>query len=154
VTFDDSTLRALRVVHVLAAILFVGNVIVTGVWSAILFQQRARLDFRHAARAIVITDWIFTFGGAILLTASGITIAIGRGYPILETRWIRDAMVGLSLSTTIWLVILIPAQRRMRRLAPEQDAELTRVYQRWNLAGWLAAVPLLWSLWNMVYKPA
>lgn len=151
--FSDSVLRALRTVHVLAAILFVGNVIVTGVWSALLFQQRKALDFRFAARAIVVTDWVFTFGGAVLLVASGVTMAVGRGYPMWETRWIREAMFGLLGSTTIWVLVLIPAQRRMLRLGSDQDDELRRVYQRWNIGGWIAAVPLLWSLWCMTYKP-
>ncbi|MDZ7631077.1 MAG: DUF2269 family protein [Gemmatimonadaceae bacterium] len=150
----DATLRALKVVHVLAAILFVGNVIVTGVWSAIMFRQRARADFRVAARAIVITDWVFTLGGAMLLIASGVGLAIGRGYPMWETRWTREAILALGLSTAIWLTVLVPAQRRLLQLAPDADAELSRVYQRWNITGWLATIPLGWSLWCMVYKPA
>ncbi len=150
----DGTMQILRMVHVLAAILFVGNVIVTGVWSALLFQSRGTLDFRHAARAIVITDWAFTLGGAMLLVGSGVALSIGRGYPMWGTPWIRNAMIGLGLSTTIWLVVLVPAQRRMRRLGPDDDAQLVRTYQLWNVTGWLAAVPLLWSLWNMVNKPS
>jgi uncharacterized membrane protein len=151
--FTESTLRWLKYAHVLASILFAGNVIVTGVWTAILFPKRTAFDFRFAARAIVITDWIFTFGGAVVLVASGIALALGRGLPIWDTRWIRQALIGLSLSTLIWVLLLIPAQRAMLRLTPDQDAALVRVYRRWNFAGWIAAVPLLWSLWNMTYKP-
>ncbi len=151
---SDTVLRALRTVHVLSAILFVGNVIVTGVWTALLFPQRRSFDFRIAARAIVVTDWVFTLGGAVVLVATGVTIAVGRGYPIWQTFWIRGAILGLLGSTTVWVLVLIPAQRRMLRLGAEQDDELRRVYQRWNVAGWLAAVPLLWSLWCMTYKPA
>ena len=150
---SETVLRAFRTLHVLAAILFVGNVIVTGVWSALLFQQRRTFDFRIAARAIVVTDWVFTVGGAVLLVASGVTIAIGRGYPMWETRWIRGAMLGLLASTMIWVLVLIPAQHRMLRLGSDQAEAQRRVYQRWNVAGWIAVVPLLWSLWCMTYKP-
>ncbi len=152
-TISATAFGILRMLHVLAAILFVGNVIVTGVWAAIMFRQRARTDFRVAARAIVITDWTFTLGGAALLVVSGIVLAAARGYPLWQTRWIRGAMIGLGLSTALWLLILVPAQRRMLRLGPEADAELRRVYGRWNAIGWLAALPLLWSLWCMVNKP-
>ncbi len=151
---SDSALRALKVLHVLAAILFVGNVIVTGVWSALMYRERRHADFRLAARAIVVTDWVFTLGGAILLVSTGVVLAVGRGFPMWETRWIREAMIGLLLSTAVWLVVLVPAQRQLLRIAPEQEVLLQRTYQRWNGAGWLAAVPLLWSLWCMVYKPA
>ncbi len=152
-TISASALGVLKWLHVLAAIVFVGNVIVTGVWSAIMFRQRERSDFRIAARAIVVTDWIFTFGGAALLVVSGILLAIGRGYPVWETRWIRDAMIGLGLATALWLLVLVPAQGRMLQLGPDSDLELRQVYRRWNAAGWLATVPLIWSLWNMVNKP-
>jgi uncharacterized membrane protein len=150
---SETTLQMLRMVHVFAAILFVGNVIVTGVWSALLFGMRAQIDFRHAARGIVVTDWVFTAGGAALLVTSGVALAIGRGYPMWTTPWIRNAMIGLAVSTALWLVVLVPAQRRMRRLGPADDAELARTYHRWNVTGWLAVVPVLWSLWNMVNKP-
>ncbi len=152
-TISAAALAALKWLHVLAAILFVGNVIVTGVWSAVMFRQRVGSDFRAAARAIVLTDWIFTLGGAALLVASGVMLAAGRGYPLWDTRWIRDAMIGLGLSTALWLLVLVPAQRRMLQLGPHSDLELRRVYGRWNVVGWLATVPLLWSLWSMVNKP-
>ena len=150
---SDAVLRLLRTAHVLSAMLFVGNVIVTGVWSALLFQQRQSFDFRIAARAIVVTDWVFTLGGAMLMVATGVTLAVGRGYPMWETAWIRGAVLGLLASTTIWVLVLIPAQRRMLRLDAEQDDELQRVFRRWNVAGWIAVVPLMWSLWCMTDKP-
>ncbi len=80
----------------------------------------------------LVTDWVFTFGGAMLLVLSGVTIAIGRGYPMWETRWIREAIIGSVASTTIWVLLLIPAQRRMLRLDAEHDSELRRVFRRWN----------------------
>jgi uncharacterized membrane protein len=152
-TLPDEALRALKVAHVLAAVLFLGNVIVTGVWSAILFQRRAVVDFRITARAIVITDWAFTFGGAVLLVATCVVLAVGRGYPIWETRWIREAMIGLGIATVVWLTMLVPAQRAMSRLPADAESRMSALYQRWNAIGFLAVVPLLWSLWCMVYKP-
>ena len=153
ITLSEPLLRGLKVAHVLAAILFTGNVIVTGVWAAILFPRRGQFDFRLAARAIVITDWVFTLGGAIALVTTGVLLAIGRGFPIWGTFWIRQAVIGLALSTTIWLVVLVPAQRQMVRLSPAEDAALVRVYRRWNATGWLAAIPLLWALYCMTWKP-
>lgn len=149
----ESTLRLLKVLHVLGAILFLGNVIVTGVWSAILFRHRGTVDFRIAARAIVLTDWVFTLGGAVLLVTAGVTLAIGRGLPMWETRWIRDAVIGLAIATAVWLIVLVPAQRRMLSLEPGSEVEVRPVYRRWTIAGWLAVLPLLWALWAMVFKP-
>jgi uncharacterized membrane protein len=151
--FAEPVLRAMKTIHVVAAVLFTGNVIVTGVWAALFFRARRQSDFRIAARAIVLTDWLFTVGGAAFLVTTGVLLAVARGYPIWGTRWIREAVIGLVLSTVLWLVILVPAQRRMVRLDPAQDDELREVFRRWNVAGWLATVPLLWALWSMTYKP-
>lgn len=143
----------LKFTHVLAAVLFVGNVVVTGIWTAICFRARATHPFALAARAIVVTDWIFTLGGGAVLVVSGVALAVGRGLPIWGTPWIRQALVALVVATTAWLVFLVPAQRAMLHLPSDNDAVLTRVYRRWNLIGWASTLPLLFAIWCMVAKP-
>lgn len=146
-------LSALKTLHVLAAVVFVGNVVVTGVWTAVYFRARAALDFRVAARAIVLTDWIFTFGGGAVLVLSGVGLALGRGFPLWDTPWIRQAIVALGVSTAAWLIVLVPAQRVMLRATPDNPAVLTHAYHRWNITGWAATVPLVYAVWCMVAKP-
>ena len=152
---SSTLLSSLKALHVVAAILFVGNVIVTGIWTAIFFRARLTHDFRVAARAIVFTDWLFTVGGGALLTITGVSLAMGRGYPVWGTSWIRQAIVALGISTVMWLVLLVPAQRIMLRAVSNdaEDARLVRAYARWNVAGWTATVPLLYAVWCMVAKP-
>jgi uncharacterized membrane protein len=152
---SSTLLSSLKALHVLAAILFVGNVIVTGIWTAIFFRARHTHDFRVAARAIVLTDWLFTVGGGALLTITGVSLAIGRGYALWGTPWIRQAMVALAISTVMWLVLLVPAQRIMLRpsFGDADDARLVRAYSRWNVAGWTATAPLIYAVWCMVAKP-
>ena len=153
---SPTVLSSLKALHVLAAILFVGNVIVTGIWAAIFFRARRTHDFSIAARAIVFTDWIFTVGGGAMLTITGVSLAVGRGYPVWGTPWIRQAIIALVLSTIMWLVLLVPAQRIMLHVVANvaDEARLVRAYSRWNLAGWTATVPLLYAVWCMVAKPA
>jgi uncharacterized membrane protein len=144
----------LKTAHVLGAILFVGNVIVTGIWSAIFWRARQTHDFQRAARAIVITDWWFTVGGGALLTTSGVTLALLRGLPLWSTLWIRLGLLALGVSTLLWLMILVPAQRTMvRHTGDADDASLVRAYARWNLWGWTATAPLVFAVWCMVAKP-
>ena len=150
----------LKTAHVLGAMLFVGNVIVTGIWSAILFRARHTHDFRVAARAIIVTDWAFTVGGGALLTTSGVWLAMHRGLPIWGTPWIRSAMIALALSTALWLIVLVPAQRTMHAVrqpaaayAGATDAILESAFMRWTVAGWLATAPLVYAVWCMVTKP-
>jgi uncharacterized membrane protein len=147
----DFPASLLKTAHILSAIVFVGNVIVTGVWSAIFFRARATHDFSRAARAIVITDWLFTVGGGAALTVSGVLLALGRGLPLWSTTWIRHAVIALVISTLVWLAVLVPAQRIMTHT---RDAdELARAYTRWNITGWIATIPLVYAVWCMVAKP-
>jgi uncharacterized membrane protein len=143
---------SLKTIHVLAAILFVGNVIVTGVWAQMSYNARRSTDFLLAARAIVVTDWWFSVGAGSVMVQSGIWLAFGRGLPIWGTPWIRQAIVALALSTVLWLVIVVPAQRTMKRVARD-PAALDSAYRRWGVAGWTATVPLVYAVWCMVAKP-
>jgi len=147
----------LKTVHVVAAVLFLGNVVVTGVWAAVCFRARATHDFRLAARAIVVTDWLFTLGGAVVLVSSGIALAVARGLPLWDTPWIRNAVVALVISTLAWLIVLVPAQREMLHLDITNDVasdqRLVRAFRRWNITGWAATVPLIYAIWCMVAKP-
>lgn len=147
---SPSLLATLKTLHVIAAVLFVGNVIVTGVWAAIMFRARASHPFHVAARAIVITDWIFTLGGGALLVMTGVGLAMGRQFPIWGTPWIRHALIALMISTAAWLLVLVPAQRQMLRA---DHATLPRAFHRWNITGWCATAPLLYAIWCMVAKP-
>jgi uncharacterized membrane protein len=142
----------LKTIHVLAAILFVGNVIVTGIWAQMSYNARKSSDFLLAARAIVVTDWWFSVGAGSVLVQSGIWLAYFRGTPIWGTPWIRQAILALSGSTLLWLLVVVPAQRVMKRSSHDEVA-LSAAFRRWGIAGWVATVPLVYAVWCMVAKP-
>ncbi len=138
-----------RFLHVLGVVLMLGNVIVTGVWAELLWRWDGAPRFRSVARAIWWTDIAFTIGGSALLTTFGVLRARALGLPLWDTPWIRHGLVGLGVSTAIWLVVLLPAQRAM---LADDPAVVRRALQRWRVWGWLAVAPLLWALWAMVTK--
>ena len=146
---DPSIWRAL---HILGAVLLVGNVIVTGFWAAFLYAQRSGVPFRPVARAILWTDLLFTIGGASLLTFTGIQLILARGYPFWETPWLVKGVGSLALATLLWLAVLVPDQFRLERLAADDVAGLRRVFLRWSVVGWLSTALLVNALWVMVRK--
>jgi uncharacterized membrane protein len=146
---DVSTWRAL---HVLGAVLLVGNVTVTGFWAAFLYAQRTALPFRPVARAILWTDLIFTVGGATLLTFSGIQLILTTQVPFWDTPWLLKGVSSLGLATLLWLVVLIPDQFRLERMAPEDTAGLRKIFLRWSVVGWTSTAILFYGLWAMVRK--
>jgi len=140
----------LRALHVTGAVLLLGNVTVTGFWATFLYRARHRVPFRPAARAILLTDLIFTLGGGALLTITGILLAMRRGYSLAEATWLRQGIGALAIATLLWALVLLPYQFRMERLDPSDDPALRRVFVRWSIVGWVATLVLFYGLWVMV----
>jgi uncharacterized membrane protein len=146
---EYSTWKAL---HVAGAILLLGNVTVTGVWSAYLYRhwRAGTVPFRPVARAIIWTDLIFTVTGGALLTFTGIQLGLASEFSFLKTGWLFRGILSLALSTLIWLVVLLPDQFRLERAT--EAAVIRRLFLRWSVFGWLSTVLLYVGLWSMVKR--
>jgi uncharacterized membrane protein len=145
-------LAVLRALHVLGAVLLLGNVTITGFWATYLYRSRTQVPFRPVARAIMWTDLVFTVLGGTVLTVSGILLALRQGYRVMDTPWLLKGIVALGVSTLLWLGILLPDQIRLERLPPGADDELRRLFRRWSVVGWAATLVLFYGLWTMVTK--
>lgn len=139
--------------HVAGAILLLGNVTVTGVWSAYLYRhwRAGTIPFRPVARAILWTDLVFTVAGGALLTFTGIQLGLASEFSFLETGWLLRGILALGLSTLIWLIVLLPDQFRLERAT--EAAVIRRLFLRWSLFGWLSTLLLYYGLWSMVRRP-
>lgn len=142
----------LKTLHVLGAVLLLGNVVVTGFWALFLWRVRDAVPFRPVARAIMWADYLFTIAGGTLLTMTGIMMTQRAGFRPLETPWLLKGMVALGVSMLVWAVLLLPDQWRMERLGPDDDARLRRIFLRWSVVGWADTALLFYGLWVMVQK--
>ena len=61
-------------------------------------------------------------------------------------------VASLGLATLLWLVVLIPDQFRLERMAADDSAGLRRVFLRWSVVGWVSTAILFHGLWVMVRK--
>jgi uncharacterized membrane protein len=144
-----------KALHVIGAVLMVGNVTVTGVWTILLWRDRAERTPRHIARGILWTDLLFTFLGGALMTIAGIMM-VRQGYPTGAWRqvpWLVQGIEMLGISTAIWLALLIPDQVRMERCPDNQLTRFRKLYLRWSLIGWVATAFLFRGIWVMTTKP-
>lgn len=146
-----SEIPLLRTLHVLGAVLLLGNVIVTGLWAALLWRERAGFSYRRVARVILWADLAFTVLGGTLLTMTGIMLVIGGGYDWRTTPWILHGILALGAGTLIWLVVLVPDQFRMARWQ-DDDPRYVGAFRRWTIVGWGTTLLLLFGLWAMVSK--
>lgn len=148
----DSAYSIFKTLHVLGAILLLGNVTVTGVWSLYLYRcwREGTMPFRPLARAILWTDLIFTCGGGALLTFTGIQLALRMRLPFPETRWLMEGIGALAIATLLWLVVLLPDQLRMERT--QDPVRLRQLFRRWSVVGWGSTAILFFGLWAMVSR--
>lgn len=141
-----------KTLHVLSAVLLLGNVTVTGFWAYFLYRQRRQAGFHAIARGIMLSDIIFTLVGGAGLTVTGILMVRAQQVPILDTPWLRRGVLMLAISSIVWLVLLLPDQLRMERLDQSDERGMRRLFTRWSVLGWASTVLLFVGLWSMVMK--
>ncbi len=148
-----------KIIHMLGIVLFLGNIIVTGVWKAFADRTGKAEVIAFAQRLVTLTDWVFTLVGAILILIGGYGMAAVAGYDLKETSWLVWAQGVFIASGVIWVVILIPVQIRQARLAHgfENGGAIPESYWRlnrqWYFWGVLATIIPLANLYVMVAKP-
>mgnify|MGYP001182239694 FL=1 len=152
------TYLALKSLHILGVVLFVGNIIVTGWWKVMADRTRHPAIVAFAQRQVTLTDWIFTFGGSSLVVVGAYANVYLHDLP-LDAPWLVWGQAMFFLSGLLWVAILIPLQIRLARLArgfagggaiPDEYWRLNRV---WLWVGILATVLPAANLYFMVFKP-
>jgi len=151
----------LKLVHILAVVMFIGN-IVTGVfWHKHAQRTRDPRLIAHAMDGVIRSDRLFTMPGVLLIIASGVFAAIRGGFPILGTGWILWTLVLFAISGLVFMIRLAPMQRQMRAHAQAgaaggnfDFAAYCRLSRRWDAWASVATVTPLAGLALMVLKPA
>jgi uncharacterized membrane protein len=148
-----------KIAHILGVVLFLGNIIVTGVWKVFADRTKNAVVIAFAQRLVTLTDWVFTFGGVILILIGGYGMATVAGYNLRSTSWLVWAQSIFFTSGLIWVAILIPVQIWQERLARgfENGGEIPPLYwqlnRQWYFWGTLATVIPLANLYVMIAKP-
>jgi len=149
----------LKFIHILGAILFLGNIIVTGWWKLMADRTRSPKIIAFAQRQVTLTDYVFTLGGVLIILVSGIANAIIHDMDYLQIKWILWGLGLFTFSGLIWCLILIPVQikqAKMSRAFAEQKTipeEYWRLCKIWNIAGPIATIIPLIAVYFMVFKP-
>jgi uncharacterized membrane protein len=147
---------SLKIIHLLCACLFLGNVIVSGTWAALAERTRNHTIIQFSNRLVLITDLLFTLAGSLGVVITGYLMADRWGGESSHP-WIRWSYLLFGLSGLIWLFVLVPIQLKQRRLLQQSD-QITTQYLRlsrlWQIWGAVATVLPLPILYLMVTKMA
>jgi uncharacterized membrane protein len=150
---------AFKVVHLFGVIVFLGNIIVTGVWKVMADRTGDPRTIAFAQRLVTLTDWIFTAGGAGLLLIGAYGMAAVAHLDLRATTWLFWGQIIFIASGVIWVAILIPTQIVQARQAHAfaKDGPIPESYwrhgRRWVIWGTIATVIPLANLYFMVFKP-
>jgi uncharacterized membrane protein len=146
----------LKIVHVLCACLFLGNVVVSGIWAALAERTRNHDIIKFSNRLVLITDLLFTATGAIGVVFTGHLMAKGFGGDSAHP-WITWSYALFGLSGLIWMLVLLPIQLKQRNIL-RNTTQITREYLQlskvWQISGAVATVLPLPILYLMVTKAA
>lgn len=150
----------MKLLHVLAAVAFLGNIALGVFWHRLAMRTRDPRILGFTIDGVIQSDRWFTVPGVVLLVATGIAAAILAGLPLLRTHWILGGIVLLSFSGVLFSAFLAPLQRQMRAAARAGEASGTfdfdtyhALTKRWEFWGaWALFAPLA-ALVLMVLKP-
>ena len=150
----------LKTLHVLAVVLFLGNIITGVFWKAHGDKTGDPRIMAHIMDGIIRSDQLFTVPGVALLTILGLAAAITGGLPILGTGWIWQGIVLLMIAGITFSTRLKPLQRDLRDIArkgatggPWDQAAYARLSKQWAFWGAVALVTPLAAVFLMVLKP-
>ena len=149
-----------KLLHVLSAILFVGNITTGAFWAANAVRTNDYGLIRSTFEGIIRADRLFTSPGAIGLLVSGIAAALAADLPILGTGWILWGIVLFIISGAAFGMRVAPLQRELVGLAAEaeRDPHARSVfgarYRGWQFWGIVAVLAPLLAVALMVLKPA
>ena len=64
--------------HIAGAVVFLGNIIVTGVWMLLAERTRSIPVIHFSAKAVIRADFLFTLPGVLLLVMNGLVMVVAR----------------------------------------------------------------------------
>lgn len=133
-----------KFIHVVAVIVFMGNIITGLFWKFHADGTRDPRVIAHAFQGIILADRWFTVPGVIAIVAAGVAAAIKGRFPILGTGWIFWSIVLFTISGIVFSVKVAPLQVRIRDLALEGHRSNE---MNWNL---YHALSRSWEFWGLV----
>ena len=149
----------LKLLHVSAVVMFLGNIITGLYWHRHAARTRDPRLLHHAMDGILTSDRWFTNPAAATIAITGVAAAVVGHVPILRTHWIAGGLALFILSGLVFVTRVTPLQKQLRDLAragvvgtfdhPRYEA----LARKWELWGAVALLLPLAAFVLMILKP-
>ena len=113
--------RWYTLLHIAGAVIFLGNIIVTGAWMLMAERTRSINVIHFSGKAVIRADFLFALPGVLLILINGFAMVFsgwGGWSAFHPITWITVALALFILSGIIWVGVLIPVQHQMVVLRP------------------------------------
>jgi uncharacterized membrane protein len=134
---------ALKLLHVAAVIVFLGNITTGLFWHAHAARTRDPKLLAHTMDGIIRSDRLFTLPGVLVIIAAGVALAVYGHFPLLRTGWILWTLVLFAISGVVFGMRVAPLQRQLKALA-ERGMQGTFDFSRYRV------LALRWEIWGAV----
>ena len=146
-----------KLLHVIAAIIFIGNITIAPFWKAAADRSKDRLRIADTMKNIIRADRVFTMPSVTVLIVFGFGAQMTFGYPI-ETPWILWGLIMVIVSGVVFMTKVVPLQKKMYSLASDENKfnweEYRKLSKEWNIWGSIATIAPYIALVLMVLKPS
>lgn len=136
----------LKLVHIAAAVLFLGNITTAVFWVRHARRSRSPAHIAEAMDGVIRSDNLFTLPAVAVIAVAGVAAALVAGFGLLRTGWIAWGL-GLFALSGLAFLWLAPLQRRIRAYAARPDAQWSTclaLLRRWEWIGG-ASLVLAWA---------
>lgn len=151
----------LKLVHVSAVIMFIGNMVIGLFWKGHGDRTRNPSVMAHTLEGIIRCDRYFTVPSVLVIIGSGVLMAKLASLSLLGTGWILWSIVLFAISGAAFVWQIAPLQTRLLHLTREvggpgslDRAAYRRLSLRWEIWGIFAIATPVAALALMVFRPA
>ena len=147
----------LVLIHVIAVVIFLGNITVSPFWKANAEKKKDRLLILNAWEGIIRADKLFTMPGVIILLIFGIGAAAHLKVNFIDTGWIFWSIILYVISGAAFMIRVVPIQKKIVALAKDESNftwdDYYKLARQWDIWGSVATITPWIALILMVIKP-
>ncbi len=147
----------LVLIHLIAVIIFLGNITIAPFWKSQAEKTKDRLIILSTWEGIIKADRLFTMPGVSILLLFGIGGALHGGFNLISNGWIFWSIILYVISGAAFMAKVVPIQKKIVALAKDESKfswdDYFKLAKQWDIWGSVATIAPWIAVILMVLKP-